>query len=116
MELDLVVSVRHGKTLPLSCWEGVLALSDEDADGSGCGCDCDDGVAPEDEFGVVPAALEKKPRMFCCLLVEDPNCCFGAGRAGVRAVEADLPAMVTAHLDFSVAVSYLHAQRDVHLT
>jgi hypothetical protein len=58
-ELDLEVSVRQGKRE--SFWAGVL----DEEDGS---C-CDDGVAPE-EFGVVPAALEKKLRMLCCLPVE----------------------------------------------
>lgn len=42
---------------------------------------------------MVPAALEKKPRMLCCLPVEEPVW-FGADRAGVRAEDADLPAMM----------------------
>lgn len=82
MELDFEVSVRQETTESL--WDGVL----DEEDGS---C-CDDGVAPEDEFGVVPAALEKKPRMLCCLPVEEPAC-LGAGRAGVRAEDAALPAI-----------------------
>jgi hypothetical protein len=82
-ELDLEVSVRQGKRE--SFWAGVL----DDEDGS---C-CDDGVAPE-EFGVVPAALEKKPRMLCCLPVEEPIC-LGPDRAGVRVAEADLPAILS---------------------
>lgn len=83
LELDLEVSVRQGKRV--SFWDGVL----DEEDGS---C-CDDGVAPEDEFGVVPAALEKKPRMLCCFPVEEPVC-LAAGRAGVRAEDAALPDIV----------------------
>jgi hypothetical protein len=77
MELDLVVSVRHGKRVSFldaeECWR--------------------DGMAPEDEFGVVPAALEKKPRILCCFPVEDPVW-FEADRAGVRATEPLLPAIL----------------------
>lgn len=79
MELDLEVSVRHGKRASF------LGKLDEGCRGV--------GVAPEEEFGVVPAALEKKPRMLCCLPVEDAAW-LEADRAGVRAEEADWPAMV----------------------
>ena len=79
LELDLEVSVRHGK---MDSFLGKV-------DGAGR----EAGVAPEDEFGVVPAALEKKPRMLCCLPVEDPAW-LGADLAGVRADDAGLPAML----------------------
>jgi len=94
MELDLVVSVRQGKRASLSFWDGVL----EDEDGGGC----DDGAAPDEEFGVVPAALEKKPRMLCCLPVEEPIC-LGADRAGVRVGGAGLPAILT-KIDLALTV------------
>jgi hypothetical protein len=80
LELDLDVSVRHGKR------ESFLDRVLPKEDGTCCG----DGLALED---VVPAALEKKPRILCCLPVEEPVW-LGADRAGVRAEEADLPAML----------------------
>lgn len=83
MELDFEVSVRQGKRE--SFRDRVLDREEE----RGCG----DGPAPAEEFGVVSAALEKNPRMLCCLPVEEPFW-FGADRAGVRADEADLPAML----------------------
>jgi hypothetical protein len=88
IELDLVVSVRQGK---IGTSSGRLCVFDDEDGGT-----CDGGVAPAVEIGVVPAALEKKPRMLCCLPVDEPGC-LGAGRAGVRAGAADLPAMINGH-------------------
>jgi hypothetical protein len=73
MELTLVLSTRHWTTASFSFFGAV--------EGAGF----EDGVATE-EFGVVPAALEKNPRMLlCCLPVDAPDW-LGADLAGVRAL------------------------------
>ena len=91
IEFDLEVSVRHEKGGSFLMLVGVEVWVWAEEDGGFR----EEGVAAEEVFGVVPAALEKNPRMLCCLAVDEPVL-LGAGRAGVRlgAADADLPAML----------------------
>lgn len=80
MELDFVVSLRHGDESTSSCWGEVDVLADAGVE------------AAADALGVEAAALEKKPRMlFCCLPVDGTLALLAIDDDGVRAGAPILP-------------------------